>query len=105
MAEKCPNCEFTVELAPRERRSLTKEIERLTAANASLGKQLEDVESWLNSETAKRLTLTAEVRVLRKILSDSCGCTDGWDCPICQQIKCAPDGMLEDFFTEEQNND
>ena len=46
------------------------EIERLTAANQNLGKQLQDVEMAMNNETSKRLTVTTEVIDYEQLVSE-----------------------------------
>ncbi len=49
-----------IKLAERDKEFLLNEIERLTAANKNLGKQLQDVEMALNSQTSAENTRLRE---------------------------------------------
>ena len=65
MTDKCPNCGFTVELSPRERRALTAELEQLQAQVDSLQQRVHLCAAY-DKLQARNEKLEDENKVLRQ---------------------------------------
>ena len=66
------------------------EIERLTAELFAADLKAKTFEEGYDETLKARLYLESRNKVLEAVIANACGCTEGWDCPICQQMKCTP---------------